>query len=152
MSEETYAVGVDPIQPALIVTEEMKATLRSSVRWAKFLLVVMTIMLVLLLCLGVVLIIFANKSTLLILPYASSELFVQGIIDVVLVLLLIYPLVKGYIFCKSIRRACDTDSETELARGLSAMRLWLRFYGILTIIALVLYPLLAIGFIIARSD
>ena len=146
MNEEFKPMAID---------ETMRADLLSSAKWAKFLLVLSAIGVVFLFVAGIVLIVMGGKFGGACepnvhvgpnppCPFAGGLGLVTGIIYLVLAVILLYPLAKGFQFANGVKAACKTGSETELARGFAGMRSYLKFNGILAIIALVLYALIAI--------
>ena len=138
----------------MVVDETMKADLLSSAKWAKFLLVLCAIGLVVLFVAGIAMIFFGSKFGACSpdahvgpnppCPFAGGIGIFTGILYLVLAVIMLYPLVKGFQFANGVKAACKTGSEAQLARGFAGMRSYLKFYGILTIIFLILYAIIAI--------
>ena len=146
MEEEIKTTG-------MVVDETMKADLLSSAKWAKFLLVLYAIGLVILFAVGIAMIVLGEKFGACfpgapqagpVPPCAGNVGLFVGIIYLVLGLIMLYPLVKGFQFANNTKAACLTGSEEKLARGFAGMRSYLKFYGILAIIALIIYAIIAI--------
>lgn len=143
MNEELKTMTID---------ETMKADLLSSAKWAKFLLILGAIGVAFLFVMGIVMI--ALGGTLPIFNPAAPAPFMGGVgiaigvVYVVLALIMIYPFAKGFQFANGVKAACKTGSEAQLARGFAGMRSYLKFNGILAIIVLVLYAIIALlGFV-----
>ena len=132
----------------MMVDETMKADLRSSGKWAKFLLILQAISVVVIIGLGIAMIVLGGKFPSMMpaeaTPFAGSVGIAVGAFYVLLGLILIYPVAKGFQFANGVKAACKTGSEAELARGFAGMRSFVKFYGILAIIALILYAIIAI--------
>ena len=69
----------------------------------------------------------------------------MGLLYLIIVAIYIYPLIKGFQFANATKAACLSDDAAQLARGFAGLRSLLKFFGILTIIILVLYVLVFIG-------
>ena len=69
----------------------------------------------------------------------------MGVLYLILAAIYIYPLIKGFQFANATKAACLTDNEAQLARGFSGLRALLQFFGIITIIVLVIYALILVG-------
>ena len=124
----------EEFKDGMVIDETMKADLLSSAKWAKFLLILGTIAMVIYFIMGIVVTIapFVLPPT----PMLGGGIIV-GPIYVIVSLIAIYPLVKGFQFANGVKAACKTGSEAELARGFAGMHAYLRFSGILSIICLV---------------
>lgn len=151
MDEEIKTTG-------MVIDETMKADLLSSAKWAKFLLVLSAIGLAFLFIAGIFMIFFGSKLGACDpnvhvgpnppCPFTGSIGLVTGIIYLVLAAIMIYPIAKGFQFANGVKAACKTGSEAELARGFAGMRSYLKFNGILAIIVLIFYAIIALlGFI-----
>ena len=146
MEEEIKTTG-------MVVDETMKADLLTSAKWAKFLLVLYAIGLVIIFAIGIAMIVLGEKFGACfpgapqagpVPPCAGNVGLFIGIFYLVLGLIMLYPLVKGFQFANNTKAACLTGSEEKLARGFAGMRSYLKFYGILAIIALIIYAIIAI--------
>lgn len=133
MNEEFKTMAID---------ETMKADLLSSARWAKFLLIVATVAMALYFVVGIV--ITVAPFVLPPAPMLGGGIIV-GPVYVIVSLIAIYPLVKGYQFANGVKAACLTGDEAQLARGFAGMRAYLAFSGILTIICLVIVAIAVIA-------
>ena len=129
-----------PETTGLRVKESAKADLLTAAKWTKFLCVVG--------CIGIALIvIFAiflfgagtvASSMFSDVPFGAVAM---GIIYLVIAALYIYPIIKGFQFASGAKAACLSDNENELARGIKGLSSLTKFWGILTIICLVIYAL-----------
>ena len=133
----------------MVVDETMKADLLSSAKWAKFLLILGAIGVAFLFVMGVAMIVLGGTFPVLNPATPAPPCFgglgiAIGVIYILLALIMIYPLAKGFQFANGVKAACKTGSEAELARGFAGMRSYLKFNGILAIIVLVLYAIIAI--------
>ena len=135
-------------ETAMIVSEKMKADLLSSAKWAKFLCIIG--------CIGLVFMVLAGIGMIALGGFVSSHVpgggaglgAPMGVFYLILAVIYIYPLIKGFQFANATKAACLSNNEGELARGIDGMRCWLKFCGILTIIYLVICVLaLLIGII-----
>ncbi len=132
----------EEIKTGMVIDETMKADLLSSAKWAKFLLVVCAIVMALYFVVGVVLTIAP-----MVLPPAPmiGGGIIVGPLYVICALIMLYPIVKGFQFANGVKKACQSDDEAQLARGFAGLRAYLKFSGILTIIALVILALALIA-------
>lgn len=136
------------MEEGLIVNNSIKESLISSTKWAKFLLILGAISVALLTILSLFL--FAGASY--IDSYAQTPISgILGVIYLVAAAIMIYPLIKGFNFCNATRKACETNNEAELYRGFDNMHSFLKFYGIIAIILLVIYALAIIGIVAAAA-
>ena len=147
----------EEIKTGMVVDETMKSDLLCAAKWAKFLLVLSVIGLVFLFVVGIVMIFFGSKFDACSpdvqvgpnpCPFAGGIGVVTGIIYLVLAAILVYPVVKGFQFANGTKAACLTNSEAQLARGFAGLRSYLKFYGILTIIFLIVYALIIVAGIV----
>ena len=137
MNEETMTPGT----MGMIVNSGMKADLLSAAKWAKFLCIIGCIGLALLVIAGILM--FAIGSSF---GFAGNPLGAgMGVLYLIIAAIYVYPIIKGFQFANGTKAACLTDNEAQLARGFSGLRSVLQFFGILTIIVLVIYALVAIG-------
>ena len=125
----------------MVIDETMKADLLSSAKWAKFLLILGTIAMVIYFIMGIVVTIapFVLPPT----PMLGGGIIV-GPIYVIVSLIAIYPLAKGFQFANGAKAACLTGDSAQLARSFSGLRSVLVFSGIITIIFLVIYAFVLI--------
>ena len=112
------------------VNETMKADLLSSAKWAKFLLILQSLVIVFLA--GIALWILCSDDTLR--SYS-------GLFYLVLTVVMLYPTIKGFGFANNAKSACLTNNEAELSCAFANMRSFLRLYGILSIIYLCFLPI-----------
>ncbi len=138
----------EEFKTGMVIDETMKADLLSSANWAKFLLVLQTIGVAIVLIMGIAMIALGGKFPGMMpaetAPFVGGVGIAVGIIYVLLALILIYPIAKGFQFANGVKAACKTGSEAQLARGFAGMHSFLKFYGIFAIICLVIYALIAI--------
>ena len=140
MNEET----MNPVQTGMFVNNSMKADLLSAAKWAKFLCIVGCIGVALMLIAGLALIVLGSKLGG---AFAGSAIggAGMGFLYLIITAIYIYPLIKGFQFANATKAACLSDDAAQLARGFAGLRSLLKFFGILTIIILVLYVLVFIG-------
>ena len=137
---------MSPDSTGLTVNERMKFDLLSAAKWAKFLCIMGTIGMVLLVVIAVMMIFFSAVLS-GVAPNMPFGAFV-GFLYLFMAALYIYPIVKSFQFANRTKAACLTGDENELARGFAGLRSLLRFIGVLTIICMALYVLIIIGVII----
>lgn len=138
----------EEFKTGMVIDETMKADLLSAAKWAKFLLILQAISVVILIAIGIAMIVMGGKFPSLTqetaAPFVGGVGIAVGIIYIILGLILIYPLCKGFQFANGVKAACKTGSEAELARGFAGMRSFLKFYGIFAIICLIIYAIIAL--------
>ena len=139
-----------PEVKGMVVNDVMKESLISSTKWAKFLLILQSIGVAIIVLIAIAM--FAFGTALASKLGGAAVGSALGAIYLVIAAVLVYPIVKGFAFCSAVRTACENDNEAELLRGFRNMRSWLKFYGILAIVVLVLYALIAIFGIIAAAS
>ena len=140
MNEET----MNPGSTGMFVNQGMKGDLLCSAKWMKFLCIIGCIGVALMVILGIV--IFAVGSSF---GAANTALGAgMGFLYLILAAIYIYPLIKGFQFANGTKAACLTDNASQLARGFSGLSAMLKFFGIITIIILVLYVFVFIGALI----
>ena len=137
MNEETMTPGTT----GMIVNSGMKADLLSAAKWAKFLCIIGCIGLILLVIAGILMFAVGSSFGFAGTPFGAG----MGVLYLIIAAIYVYPIIKGFQFANGAKAACLTDNEAQLARGFSGLRSVLQFFGILTIIVLVLYALVAIG-------
>lgn len=101
----------------ILVSKQMKDKLLRSTKWAKCILIVISVI-----CSIRILVDFFDALTALSISFSMSNLFVSSLGGLIYYLLFIYPTVRGFQFVKYTRRACLTDDQGSLERGLSALR------------------------------
>ena len=140
MNEET----MNPVQTGMFVNHTMKGDLLSAAKWAKFLCIVGCIGLALMLIAGLALIVLGSKLGG---AFAGSAIggAGMGFLYLIITAIYIYPLIKGFQFANATKAACLTDSESQLARGFAGLGSLLKYFGILTIIVLIIYVLIFIA-------
>jgi len=127
----------------MVINESMKADLLSSAKWAKFLCIVGCIGIVVMVGIAVAMLAFSSKFASI--PGMAGIQGVMGISYLIMAVIMIYPLIKGFQFANGTKAACLTNNEAELARGFAGLQGYLQFMGILCIIVLIIYALLLIG-------
>lgn len=110
------------------VSETMKADLLSSAKWAKFLIILQCIGVVFLAIGGIIMLTTGNNI--------PTSIF--GGAYLVLAAIMIYPTIKGFGFTNNVKSACLTNNEAKLSCAFANMRSCLRFYGILSIIYIII--------------
>ena len=130
-----------PAMTGMTVSANMKADLLSAAKWMKFLCIVGCIGVAIMLIAGLVMMVAGANFELAGTPIGAG----LGVIYLILAALYIYPLIKGFQFANATKAACLTDNEAQLARGFSGLRSLMQFFGILTIIVLVIYALFLVG-------
>ena len=137
MNEETMTPGMT----GMIVNSGMKADLISASKWTKFLCIVGCIGVVLLVVIGIMMFAVGSSFGFGSTPFGAG----LGVLYLILAAIYIYPIIKGFQFANATKAACLTDNEAQLARGFSGLRAVLQFFGIITIIVLVIYALVLVG-------
>ena len=137
MNEETMTPGTT----GMIVNSGMKADLISASNWAKFLCIVGCIGMALLVIVGIMMFVVGSNFGIAGSPFGAGF----GVLYLIIAAIYIYPIIKGFQFANATKAACLTDNEAQLARGFSGLRALLQFFGIFTIIVLVIYALVLVG-------
>lgn len=116
----------------LNVNGKAKSCLISSARWAKFLSIAA--------CLFAVSFVFKAVSIFSLAEDLPEDWHVSyaGFACLVIAAIYIYPIVKGFQFSNKTKAACLSNDENGLANGLSEMRAWFVYTGIITIVGIVL--------------
>lgn len=122
----------------LIITESVKQNLLSATKWLKFLTVLGTISLVLMLIAAIACLFIPD----------NEEGAVFGVIYLVICALYFYPLKKCYSITRTIRDAMDNDSQDSLEICADNVRTLLKYLGILAIVLIVSYVLFSLVFLI----
>lgn len=134
------------VTTGLTVDEGMRADLLSAAKWAKFLCILGTIGVVLMVLIAVLMMFFSTALSSMAsnLPFGAY----MGFLYLVIAAIYIYPIIKGFQFANGTKAACLTDNTSELARGFAGLRSLFKFMGVLTIICMVLYALIILGAIV----
>lgn len=120
----------------LTVNEKCKAEMLTAAKWAKFLCIMGCIAMgIMLLCAILLIALGSALGSFLGIHYGSGV----GFLYLVIALIYIYPIIKGFQFANATKVACLSDDEQQLARGMEGLSSLLKFFGILTIICIVLY-------------
>ena len=127
----------------LKVTSDMQANLLSGAKWLKFLTVVATVGVVLLLLLSIGCFGLAVAGT-TVGEYTPGLLFCVGCVYLVCVGLYVYPIKKVFSLVKNIREAMNDCSQVGFEDAADDFRSILKYCGIVTIIALGIYALMLI--------
>lgn len=145
MNEETMIPGTT----GMIVNNGMKSDLLCAAKWTKFLCIIGCIGVAFLVVAGIAFFAVGSNFGLTDSPFGAG----MGILYLIMAALYVYPLIKGFQFANATKAACLTDNEAELARGFSGLRACLQFFGILTIIILIIYVLgiIASAFLITAA-
>lgn len=125
----------------LRITESIQQNLLSAAKWLKFLTVLGTIGMVLIALIGVV--------CLFIPSYEGVNGPVIAVIYFVMCALYYYPIKKCYNIVSSTREAMNNDSLDSLELCADNLRSVLKYFGILSIVVMVLYALIIVFAIIA---
>ena len=130
-----------PETTGLRVKESAKADLLTAAKWTKFLCIVGSIGIALIVIFAIFLFGAGTVASSLFseMPFGAVAM---GIIYLVIAALYIYPIMKGFQFASGAKAACLSDDENELARGIKGLSSLTQFLGILTIIILVIYALI----------
>lgn len=130
-----------PETTGLRVKESTKADLLTAAKWTKFLCVVGSIGIALIVIFAIFLFGAGTVASSLFseMPFGAVAM---GIIYLVIAALYIYPLLKSFQFANGAKAACLSDDENELARGIKGLSSLTKFWGVLTIIILVIYALI----------
>lgn len=132
----------------MVVSEKMKTNMLGTAKWLKFLTVLSTVGVVVLVLAGIALCVgcltgddtCTNGIT-------NGITKSMGVIYILLALVYIYPLKKCFCIVKNIRKACSQDTQSDIEQVTEDTYRVMRFFGILSIIVLCTYVLvgLAIG-------
>ncbi len=136
--EEEFKI---PEITGLRVKESTKADLLTAAKWAKFLCIVGSIGMAFIVIFAFFLLGAGSVASSMFsdIPYGAVAM---GVLYLVIAALYIYPLLKGFQFANGAKAACLSDDENELARGIKGLSSLTKFWGILTIILLVIYALI----------
>ncbi len=137
MNEETMTSGMTGMN----VNSGMKADLISASKWTKFLCIVSCIGVVLLVIVAILMFAVGSSFGFGNTPFGAG----MGVLYLIIAAIYIYPILKGFQFANATKAACLTDNEAQLACGFSGLRAVLQFFGIITIIVLVIYALVLVG-------
>lgn len=140
-----------PETTGLRVKESTKADLLTAAKWTKFLCIVGSIGMALIVIFGIFLLGAGTLASSMFsdMPFGAVAM---GVLYLVIAALYIYPIMKGFQFASGAKAACLSDDENELARGIKGLSSLTKFWGILTIIILVIYAfvilfaLIGVGF------
>ena len=132
-----------PETTGLRVKESAKVDLLTAAKWTKFLCIVGSIGMVFIVIIAIFLLFAGSMVSSMFsdMPYGAVAM---GIMYLIIAVLYIYPLMKGFQFANGAKAACLSDDENELARGIKGLSSLTKFLGILTIICLVIYALIII--------
>jgi Family of unknown function (DUF5362) len=141
--------------PGLVLTREAQFYLQETGKWANFLAIVGFIMcglfLILALCIGVVFSMLAKFSPAYsMIPAGIFPLF-SVIFILVDVLYFFFPFYL-YQFAAKVKKGLAIMDEDELARSLGKLKSFFKLCGIVTIVALCLYALELLAFIIIGTS
>ena len=141
---------LNPETTGLTVNESMKADLLCAAKWAKFLCIIASIGMGLMVLLGIVMFFLGSFIASAAHMYPLIPLGGGlGFVYLLFAAIYIYPIIKGFQFANGIKAACLSNDETQLARGFAGLSSLLKFLGILTVIVVVLYVLTIVGFFFA---
>lgn len=140
-----------PETTGLRVKESTKADLLTAAKWTKFLCIVGSIGMALIVIFGIFLLGAGTLASSMFsdMPFGAVAM---GVLYLVIAALYIYPIMKGFQFASGAKAACLSDDENELARGIKGLSSLTQFLGIITIIFLVIYAfvilfaLIGVGF------
>ena len=136
MNEET----MNPGMTGMFVNQSMKDDLLCSAKWMAFLCIIGCIGVVLMIILGIIILAVGSANSVI---GAGA-----GFLYLILAAIYIYPLIKGFQFANGTKAACLTDNASQLARGFSGLNAMLKFFGIITIVILIIYAIVFIGALI----
>jgi len=118
--------NMNPKTNGFPVNETMKADLRSSAKWAKFLCIMACIGITLAILLAIVMFA-AGSSSFMPVPGIAIGM---GVYLIFIACVWLFPVIKGFQFANGLKAACERDDEQELARGFAGLRSYLRILGI----------------------
>lgn len=124
----------------LQINELVRKNLLNSLKWTKFFVILATII--------VVIFAFLALACFLLPELHGLPGYSFGIVYLLLILIYIYPLIKAYKLISSGREALIENNQASLEEASKCLHSILKYYGIFTIIFLVLYPTFIIGVII----
>ncbi len=120
----------------LVFNEEIRENLLASVKWVNFLSIVCAVMAAMMAMAGV--------SFFMLPTIDGVPGYAIGIIYVLLPLLYVYPVKKMFDYVRNTRNALNCDLQDSLDESFRNMHSILRYWGILTIVMLVLYAVLIV--------
>lgn len=122
----------------LQITESIKQKMLNAVKWQKFLNILMCIAIAILVIVAVACFFLPQGLT----GAPSVPGYVLGIIYLLCTALYYYPLYKSIRFVSATREALNNDNQMSLEEAADCYESILKYCGILSIIALVIYALL----------
>ncbi len=133
------------IPEVLVIDENIKMFLTTTARWGKFLSIVGFVFCGLI-AIGALFLMFAGSSLYSSIPgMGTGGAFVRGFVDFIyllMALLYYFPSKYLYDFSVYIKQAILMNDQESLSYGFSKLKSLYRFWGILTLVILVLYGLL----------
>ena len=153
-NEQTRRVGFgeNSVEENIVVSNFAKSTLLSISKWVKFLSIVGIVMAVLLIFLGII---FMVAGGTLLSKFdgggGGPGTFMGGFVGflyIVIAVLYLYPVLKMLTYSNKMKKAVLYNSQDNYEDALSNFKSGVKFIGILTIIALVIYALGIVGFIL----
>jgi len=118
----------------LKITDSMKQQLLDAMKWLKFLNIIMTI--------GVGIVVLIAIAFLFLPSVSAIPSYVLTIFYLILAAIYLYPLLKSYKLVSSTRKAISENSQMSLEIATGCFRSILRFMGIMTIVGICLYVLI----------
>lgn len=141
--EEIQTPTPAPAAPELKVTPAAKSYLATTIKWGKFLYVILIISLVFL-ALCAILFLALGKE-----PIQDTPAFAFGIGFLVGLALYIAPVIYLGKCLKAAKAAVETDDEAQLTEATKNLKSMLKYFGILCIVMLAIYAVLIVAVIAA---
>jgi len=130
----------------LKLTEQAKTSLVKAMRWLQFFAVLGVLVIILLILMAIF---FVVAPTVLQTEALGNASFAVAALYVIIALLYLYPVKKAFNVVSNTRKAINENDSMSLELAAKAFHAMLKFCGILTIIVIVAYVLIAIGIAIA---
>ena len=131
------------MEEELKLTELTKTSLLKAMKWLKFFAVLGVIGIILLIVMAVIFMIIPGQMDL------GGYKWIVSVLYLLIALLYIYPVRKAFAIVSNTRKAINMNDQMSLELAAKDFHAVLKFYGVLTIIALVVYALILIGIAIS---
>lgn len=128
------------------LNDSAKESLLSATKWLKFLTILSSIGLVLMVIFGLIAMVVPSA-----LGARYGALGGMGLIYWCVAALYAYPIIRAFRMIKEARLACLADDQNSFELMFDSMRAILRYMGILAIIGMVAYAVLIIGIVVGAA-
>ena len=132
----------------LKVSDVIKENITSGMKWAKFLTILMSIAVALMILCGVMIMVIPSITG----PNSPAAMGVMGVVYILFALIYIYPIKLCFSGIRNVNDAFQYDSQEDLEAASVNLRKLLKFMGIVAITMIVIYLiaifiLVAVGFV-----